>query len=55
MPGIGHENFYGKFLEILEFSYLNGFSVVLLIYIWFKWDARSTISEKNITSVNISA
>ena len=40
MPRMGHEKIYGQLQEILEFSYLNGFSVVLFKCSWFKDDAR---------------
>ncbi|KAL5573251.1 hypothetical protein UlMin_022848 [Ulmus minor] len=36
VPGTGQEMFYGQLQQILEFSYLNGFSVVLFRCKWFK-------------------
>ena len=55
MPGAGHEIFYGQLQEILEFSYLNGFSVVLFRCREFKCDARWMVTEKKITSIDITA
>ena len=55
VPGTGHEIFYGQLQNILEFLYLNGFSVVLFICRWLKCDARQMVIEKKITSINISA
>ena len=36
--GTGQEMFYGQLQEILEFSYLNRFSIVLFRFKWFKCD-----------------
>ena len=53
-PWMRHENFYVQLQDILEFSYLNRFSVVLFNCIQFKCDARRKVIEKNITSIEIS-
>ncbi|KAL5579288.1 hypothetical protein UlMin_011730 [Ulmus minor] len=52
--GTGQEMFYGQLQEILEFSYLNGFSVVLFTCKWFKCDSKYMIAENNITSIDIN-
>ena len=54
VPGTGQEMFYGQLQEILEFSYLNGFSVVLFRCKWFKCDSKRMITENNITSIDIT-
>ena len=54
VPGTGQEMFYGQLQEILEFSYLNGFSVVLFRYKWFKCDSKRMITENNITNIDIN-
>ena len=54
VPGTGQEMFYGQLQEILEFSYLNGFSVVLFRCKWFKCDSKRMITENNITSIDIN-
>ncbi|KAL5552411.1 hypothetical protein UlMin_002587 [Ulmus minor] len=41
VPGTGQEMFYGQLQQILEFSYLNGFSVVLFRCKWFKFTNAS--------------
>ncbi|KAL5579308.1 hypothetical protein UlMin_011750 [Ulmus minor] len=46
--------FFEKLQEILEFSYLNGFSVVLFRCKWFKCDSKHMITENNITSIDIN-
>ena len=50
-----HEIFYGQLQEILEFSYLNDFSVVLFKCKWFRCDSRRMVTENNITSINITS
>ena len=52
--GMGQESFYGQFQEILEFSYLNGFSVILFRCKWFKCDSKHMVTENNITSIDIN-
>ena len=52
--GTGQEMFYGQLQEILEFSYLNRFSVVLFRCKWFKCDSKHMIIENNITSIDIN-
>ena len=54
VPGTEHEIFYGQLQEILEFSYLNDFSVVLFKCKWFRCDSRRMVTENNITSINIT-
>ena len=54
VPGTGQEMFYGQLQQILEFSYLNGFSVVLFRCKWFKCDSKRMITENNITSIDIN-
>ncbi|KAL5577584.1 hypothetical protein UlMin_019283 [Ulmus minor] len=54
VPGTGQEMFYGQLQEILEFSYLNGFSVVLFRCKWFKCDSKHMVTENNITSIDIN-
>ena len=54
VSGTGQEMFYGQLHEILEFSYLNGFSVVLFRCKWFKCDFKRMITENNITSIDIN-
>ena len=54
VPGTGQEMFYGQLQEILEFSYLNGFSVVLFRCKWFKCDSKHMITENNITNIDIN-
>ena len=54
VPGTGQEIFYGQLHEILEFSNLNGFSVVLFRCKWFKCDLKRMITENNITSIDIT-
>ena len=54
VPGTGHEKFYEQLQDILEFSYLNDFSVILFRCRWFKYDARQKVTEKNISSININ-
>ena len=53
--GTEHEIFYGQLQEILEFSYLNDFSVVLFKCKWFRCDSRRMVTENNITSINITS
>ncbi|KAL5573640.1 hypothetical protein UlMin_023237 [Ulmus minor] len=55
VPGTENEIFYGQLQEILEFSYLNDFSVVLFKCKWFRCDSRRMITENNITSINITS
>ena len=52
--GTEQEIFYGQLQEILEFSYLNRFSVVLFRCKWFKCDFKRMITENNITSIDIN-
>ncbi|KAL5563440.1 hypothetical protein UlMin_033187 [Ulmus minor] len=54
VPGTGQEMFYGQLQEILEFSYLNGFLVVLFRCKWFKCDSKHMVTENNITSIDIN-
>ncbi|KAL5574336.1 hypothetical protein UlMin_023933 [Ulmus minor] len=54
VPGTGQEMFYGQLQQILEFSYLNGFSVVLFRCKWFKCDSKHMVTENNITSIEIN-
>ena len=54
VPGTGQEMFYGQLQQILEFSYLNGFSVVLFRCKWFKCDSKHMVTENNITSIDIN-
>ena len=54
VPRTGQEMFYGQLQQILEFSYLNGFSVVLFRCKWFKCDSKHMIIENNITSIDIN-
>ena len=54
VPRTGQEMFYGQLHEILEFSYLNRFSVVLFRCKWFKCDSNHMVTENNITSININ-
>ena len=51
MLGTGQEIFYGQFQEILEFSYLNKFFVVLFRCKWFKCDSRHMITLNNTSLV----
>jgi len=53
--GTEHEIFYGQLQEILEFSYLNNFSVVLFKCKWFRCDSRHMVIENNITCINITS
>ena len=53
VSGMGQEIFYGQLQEILEFSYLNGFFIVLFRCKWFKCNSRRMITENNITSIDI--
>ncbi|KAL5581895.1 hypothetical protein UlMin_014337 [Ulmus minor] len=53
VSGTEHELFYGQLQEILEFSYLNDFSVILFKCKWFRCDSRHMVTENNITSINI--
>ena len=55
VPGTENEIFYGQLQEILEFSYLNDFSVVLFKCKWFRCDSRRMVTENNITSINITS
>ncbi|KAL5574589.1 hypothetical protein UlMin_016288 [Ulmus minor] len=55
VPGTENEMFYGQLQEILEFSYLNDFSVVLFKCKWFRCDSRRMVTENNITSINITS
>ncbi|KAL5540764.1 hypothetical protein UlMin_044087 [Ulmus minor] len=55
VPGTEHEMFYGQLQEILEFSYLNDFSIGLFKCIWFRCDSRCMVTENNITSINITS
>ncbi|KAL5555616.1 hypothetical protein UlMin_037852 [Ulmus minor] len=55
IPGTENEIFYGQLQEILEFSYLNDFSVVLFKCKWFRCDSRRMVTENNITSINITS
>ncbi|KAL5570407.1 hypothetical protein UlMin_026982 [Ulmus minor] len=55
VPGTENEIFYGQLQEILEFSYLNDFSVVLFKCKWFRCDSRHMVTENNITSINITS
>ncbi|KAL5559557.1 hypothetical protein UlMin_035768 [Ulmus minor] len=54
VPGTGQEMFYGQLQQILEFSYLNGFSVVLFRCKWFKFDSKHMVTENNIASIDIN-
>ncbi|KAL5578927.1 hypothetical protein UlMin_011369 [Ulmus minor] len=54
VPGTGQEMFYGQLQQILEFSYLNGFSVVLFRCKWFKCDSKHMVTENKITSIDIN-
>ena len=54
MPETRQEIFYRQLQEILEFSYLNGLSFVLLRCKWFKCDSRCMITENNIISIDIT-
>ncbi|KAL5570413.1 hypothetical protein UlMin_026988 [Ulmus minor] len=54
VSGTGQEMFYGQLQQILEFSYLNGFSVVLFRCKWFKCDSKHMVTENNITSIDIN-
>ena len=38
VPGIDGNTFYGQLEDILEFTYLNGFSVILFKCKWFNTD-----------------
>ena len=51
---MGQEIIYGQLQEILEFSYLNGFSVVLFRCKCFKCDFKRMITANNITSIDIN-
>ncbi|KAL5538476.1 hypothetical protein UlMin_035499 [Ulmus minor] len=55
VPGTENEIFYGQLQEILDFSYLNDFSVVLFKCKWFRCDLRHMVIENNITSINITS
>ncbi|KAL5554060.1 hypothetical protein UlMin_041461 [Ulmus minor] len=44
VPGTGQEMFYGQLQQILEFSYLNGFSC----------DSKHMVTENNIASIDIN-
>ncbi|KAL5544976.1 hypothetical protein UlMin_008760 [Ulmus minor] len=44
---IVNEMFYGQLQQILDFSYLNGFSVVLFRCKWFKYDQFILASQAN--------
>ncbi|KAL5572352.1 hypothetical protein UlMin_021949 [Ulmus minor] len=55
VAGTENEIFYGQLQQILEFSYLNDFSVVLFKCKWFRCDSRRMVTENNITSINITS
>ena len=54
VPGTGHEILYGQLQEILQLSYLNGFSVVLFKCKWNKYDSRRMVIENNIIRIDFT-
>ncbi|KAL2465528.1 Uncharacterized protein Adt_41379 [Abeliophyllum distichum] len=54
IAGTGGEIFYGQLQDILELSYINGFSVVVFRCRWFKCDGKRKVTENNITIIDIS-
>ena len=57
VPGTDDNTFYGQLEDILEFTYLNGFSVILFKCKWFNTDPtkKKIKIDNNITSINISS
>ena len=55
MLGLEDNTFYDQ-LEIIEFTYLSGFSVLLLMCKWFDINPskKRVKEENNITSINTS-
>ena len=57
VPGTDGNIFYGQLEDILEFTYLNDFSVILFKCKWFNTDPmkKKIKIDNSITSINISS